>query len=211
MPVRHLLPAVLLSSLLLQACVTAPPPPDQDHTRTVPSDWADRQQRLADFNQWSLQGKIAVRQSDRNDTGVVRSWDQSGEEFSLTVSSSFMGMGSTRLEGTPDYLTITTPNGEQLFSEDPEGLIRQALGWELPIAALAYWVRGMPAPGDDHELYFDDQGRLGYVVQSGWEIYYENHQPLGDNGEGPVLPRRLTASNDDALVRLVVTGWEKAD
>lgn len=201
----------VLYSLLLQGCVSTPPPPDQDHSREVPADWPERQQQLAEFDQWSLQGKIAVRQPERNDTGVVRRWDQSGESFSLTVSSSFMGMGSTRLEGTPDTLSITTPNGEQHYSSDPESLIRQALGWELPIAALAYWVRGIPAPGAEYDLYFDDQGQLGYVLQSGWEIYYENHQPLGDNGEGPVLPRRLTASNDEALVRLVVTEWNEVD
>lgn len=221
MGLKHRTLPLMALLVLLQACVSAPPPPDEEHSRRTPDDWPQRQEQRAAMNEWTLQGKIAVRQSDRNDTGVIRRWEQSGEAFDLTVSSSFMGMGSTRLEGTPDYLVITPPDGKKLFSDDPQELIRTALGWELPIASLAYWVRGLPAPGDDYELYFDDQGRLGYVLQSGWEIYYEDLAPLdnetgdnetGDNhagNEGLTLPRRMTASHEDALVRLVITHWER--
>ncbi|MDX1588035.1 MAG: lipoprotein insertase outer membrane protein LolB [Oleiphilaceae bacterium] len=213
---RRLLPLLVLAALI-QGCVSAPPPPDQDHSRTRPDDWPQRQEQRTAFDEWTLQGKIAVRQSDRNDTGVVREWQQSGEAFDLTVSSSFMGMGTTRLTGTPEFLVITTPDGKKLVSQDPEALIREALGWELPIASLAYWVRGVPAPGADYELYFDDQGQLGYVLQSGWEIYYENYAPLEEDQDGSAssrameLPRRMTASHEDALVRLVVTQWQGAD
>jgi len=203
------LAVVTALAVLLQACVSAPPAPDESYTRSQPDDWSARTAQLKDFDHWTIQGKIAVRQSDRTDTGMVRNWDQSGENFSLSVSSSFMGMGTTRLEGNPGYLTITTPDGKQLFSDDPEGLIHEALGWDLPIASLAYWVRGIPAPGAEHHLYFDEDGQIGYLQQSGWQVYYENHEKL-DN-ELPALPRRLTATHDDARVRLVVTGWDRPD
>lgn len=203
--------ATLCVMFVLHGCMSAPPapPPDEGYTRDIPRDWANRKERLKSFNTWELQGKIAVHQPERNDSGVIRYWEQIGEQFELEVSSSFMGMGTTRLEGSPGFLVVTDSGGEQYFSEDPAQLLKQTLGWEVPLDAVAYWVRGLPAPhSTDYELFFDADGQLGYLRQMGWEVYYEGHEPL--NGLPP-MPRRMTATHDDARVRLVITNWQRTD
>ena len=196
-----------LAALLLQGCMSAPPapPPDDSYTHDLPDDWQQRRAELEAFDTWSLQGKIAVRHDDGTDSGLIRHWDQAGSQFSMEVSSSFMGMGTTRLEGSPHFLVVTDPSGEQYMSEDPNALIHETLRWELPMEALAYWVRGLPDPSAEYELFFNPEGQISYLRQHNWEVHYEGHEPLD---ELPELPRRMTATHDDARVRLVITQWE---
>lgn len=203
-PVRLLWAAAL--GILLQGCMTAPPapPPDDSLTRTEPENWQARQAQLRELRQWTLQGKVAVRHENGNDSAVIREWVQNGDQFLIEMSSAFMGMGSVRLEGSPDFLTITESNGQQYRSDDPDALIRRTLGWSLPVEALYVWVRGLPLQNSPASLFFDQQGRISHLRQQGWEIHYDRYATLAgvDN-----VPRSLTATRDELRLRLVITQW----
>ncbi|PAU80032.1 outer membrane lipoprotein LolB [Halovibrio salipaludis] len=202
---RCLLGAVVLG-LLLQGCMTAPPapPPDDSLTREQPEGWQARQAELRDINQWTLQGKVAVRHEQGNDSAVIREWVQNGDQFLIEMSSAFMGMGSVRLEGSPTFLTITDSEGQQYLSDDPDALIRETLGWSLPVEALYVWVRGLPLQDSPADVFFDEQGRISHLRQQGWEIHYSNYATLAGV---EAVPHSLTATRDDLRLRLVITRW----
>lgn len=203
-PVRLLGTAAL--GLLLQGCMTAPPapPPDDSLTREKPEDWQPRQAELRELRQWTLQGKVAVRHEQGNDSAVIREWVQNGDQFLIEMSSAFMGMGSVRLEGSPEFLTITDSDGQQHLSSDPDALIRKTLGWSLPVEALYVWVRGLPLQDSPAELFFDEQGRISHLRQEAWEIHYDDYASLAGVED---VPRSLTATRDDLRLRLVITRW----
>ena len=52
-----------------------------------------------------------------------------------------------------------------------------------------------------------NDGRLARVEQGGWTIDYAGWQPQA--GFGIELPQRLTATRDDAKVRLVIDSWQQ--
>ncbi len=190
------------------ASITQEPLP-QGLSEQPPANWAQRQQTLQQFRQWELSGKLAVRQPGDSGSAIINSWVQDGDHYSLALSSAFLGMGSTRLEGTPGFIRLELPDGEEYASGDPQGLIYAATGWELPIDALVWWIRGLPAPSGDFRLAFDPQGRLAQIQQRGWTIRYERwHTFLDDK---PELPERLTARKGEKLVRVVVSSWTQPD
>ncbi|MGM0571595.1 lipoprotein insertase outer membrane protein LolB [Marinobacter sp.] len=201
-------PLVALAiALSLGACATIEQQPlPEGLSEQPPADWSERQRTLQDFNHWVLTGKLAVRQPGDSGSAVINRWTQSNEHYQLALSSSFLGMGSTRLEGTPGFIELELPDGETYASSDPQGLIYAATGWELPIEALVWWVRGLPAPEGDFRLAFDRDGRLAQVEQKGWTIRYERWRGFID--DQPDLPARLTARKGDKLVRLVVSSWQ---
>lgn len=191
----------------LGACATIQQEPlPEGLTEQPPADWSERQQLLQDFSAWELTGKLAVRQPGDSASAVVNRWTQAGEQYDLSLSSSFLGMGRTRLEGSPGYIRLELPDGDTYTSGDPDALIYSATGWELPIDALVWWVRGLPAPDGDFRLAFDDEGELAEIRQLGWSIRYERWQDFIE--DRPDLPARLTARKDDKLVRLVVSSWK---
>jgi outer membrane lipoprotein LolB len=140
---------------------------------------------------------------------VINHWEQQGEYYDLALSSSFLGMGSTNLRGTPGFLELQLANGDTYQSSNPEQLVQAATGWQLPIDSLTWWIRGLPAPDGNFRLLFDDQQRLAIIRQDGWEIRYDRWQAFID--DLPQLPARITALKDDKRVRVVISDWQRKD
>ncbi|MBW0148812.1 lipoprotein insertase outer membrane protein LolB [Marinobacter arenosus] len=193
---------------LLGACTTIQLEPlPEGMTDQPPASWAERSQQLTRFDHWRLMGKLAVRQPSDSGTALINHWIQDGEAYDLALSSSFLGMGSTTLKGVPGFIELTLPSGDTYRSGEPEALVEAATGWQLPLNHLVWWIRGLPAPGDDFRLLFDERSQLAMIRQAGWEIRYDRWQQfLPDH---PELPAKITALKDDKRVRLVVSEWNR--
>lgn len=174
-------------------------------TETQPDNWTDTQKRLNDLTQWRLAGKLAVRQPSDSGTAVINHWKQNGNTYDIGLSSSFLGMGSTRLKGTPDFIELTMPDGERYQSSDPEALVEAATGWQLPLGNLTRWIKGQPGNDGSAQLLFDEQGELALIRQQGWEIRYDRWETFIE--DFPALPARLTAVKGEKRVRLVISDW----
>lgn len=210
MAATHRIWQLLPLILLLGACTTIQLEPVPDGmTDQPPADWSARSATLSGFDHWRLMGKLAVRQPSDSGTALINRWHQQGEAYDLALSSSFLGMGSTRLKGSPGFMELTLSNGEVYRSNEPEALVQAATGWQLPLEQLTWWIRGLPAPDGDFRLLFATDGQLAMIRQSGWEIRYDRwHRFLLDY---PALPARITALKDDKRVRLVVSEWTTQD
>ncbi|WP_417546662.1 lipoprotein insertase outer membrane protein LolB [Marinobacter sp.] len=199
--------AALLMIVSLSACTTIQLEPlPAGMTDQPPADWQARAAKLRQFSHWQLSGKLAVRQPSDSGTAIINYWKQEGEAYDLALSSSFLGMGSTNLKGVPGFIELTLSNGETYRSADPDALMKAATGWQLPMESLTWWIRGLPAPGGDFRLLFDDRGELAMIRQAGWEIRYDRWHEL--QGDMPALPARITALKEDKRVRVVVSSWQ---
>lgn len=199
---------LVASVLLLGACTTIQLEPlPEGLTDQPPADWSERSEQLKRFNAWQLSGKLAVKQPSDSGTAVINHWIQERDAYDLELSSSFLGMGRTSLQGVPGFISLTLPDGETYRSGDPEALIKAATGWQLPIDSLVWWIRGLPGPDGDFRLLFDDSSQLAMIRQQGWEIRYDRWQSFITGY--PELPARITAVKDDKRVRMVVTRWQE--
>lgn len=200
--------ASLAAVLLLAVGCAAPPsvPDAEGLTAQPPADWSERQQRLSKFQHWQLQGKLAVRQAEDSGSAVINRWTQHREQYQISLSSAFLGLGRTDLSGQPGYLELTLADGETYRSTDPDALMLAATGWQLPLANLSWWVRGLPAPEGNFELLFDADGVLAMIRQQGWEIRYDRWR--ADATDDLRLPARITAVKDNKRVRVVITDWQ---
>lgn len=175
-------------------------------TDRQPESWMERQSRIDQLTRWQLSGKLAVRQPSDSGTAIINHWTQNGNYYDIGLSSSFLGIGSTRLRGTADFIELTMPGGERYQSGDPEALVEAATGWQLPLGNLTRWIKGQPGTEGSYRLLFNDQGQLALIQQQGWEIRYDRWRQFVENY--PLLPARLTAVKDEKRVRLVVSDWE---
>lgn len=193
--------------MLLGACTTIQLEPlPEGLTDQPPADWTQRSEQLRRLDAWELSGKLAVKQPSDSGTAIINHWIQKQDAYDLELSSSFLGMGRTSLQGVPGFIALTLPDGETYRSGDPEALIKAATGWQLPIESLVWWIRGLPGPDGDFRLLFDSNRQLAMIRQHGWEIRYDRWQPFITGY--PPLPARITAVKDDKRVRMVVTDWQ---
>lgn len=200
--------ALMLAALVMSGCTSLQVEPlPEGLTEQPPSGWTEDSARRDRFRQWELSGKLAVKQPSDSGTAVINYWKQDNDAYEMELSSSFLGMGRTTLEGVPGFIELSLPGGDQYQSGDPEALVEAATGWQLPISSLTWWIRGLPGPDGDYRLFFDDKDRLAVIRQQGWEIRYDRWQSFIDGY--PPLPARVTAVKGDKRVRLVVTNWQQ--
>jgi outer membrane lipoprotein LolB len=187
---------LLLTVLLLHACAARrglelPDLPDWDTRRVV----------LEAQDQWEFAGRIGASAGDDGFNGKLR-WRQSSDDFSATVSGP-LGAGAVRIEGNGDNVTLIDKQGETAELTDAEWDLRNRYGWTIPVNSLRYWALGIPDPSLPTVTHFGDDGLVDEMQQGGWLVTIAEYR----DGGGQPMPRRISAVNADAKVRLVIDKW----
>ncbi|MCL1634400.1 lipoprotein insertase outer membrane protein LolB [Luteimonas sp. SX5] len=154
---------------------------------------------------WSLQGRVAVSNGRNGGSGRI-DWRQDADRYEVALSAPITRQ-SWRLSGDRVAAQLEGLEGGTRSGADPQQLLREATGWEIPVAALSSWVRGARADEavfGPATLAFGTDLRLARIEQGGWTIDYAAWQPTS---EAAALPLRLNAQRGEAKVRLVVDGW----
>ncbi|WDS35900.1 lipoprotein insertase outer membrane protein LolB [Pseudoxanthomonas sp.] len=206
---RHLrCVAALAAVLLLAGCAglstrqSLPPAVDVAAAAQVQ---AVREQWLQAHRDWSLEGRVAIRRADKGGSGRI-DWTQRGEDFEVSLSAPITRQ-SWRLTGDGAGVVLDGLDGGPRRGADAGQLLVEATGWEIPVQALAYWIRGQAAPGlSAADLQYGVDGQLAALSQGGWKIAYTAWQPAA--GDTPALPARIEAERGDSRVRLIVDGWQ---
>jgi outer membrane lipoprotein LolB len=150
---------------------------------------------------FDLVGRVAVTYDGRAFSSGVR-WQHlsSGDEIWLLTPT---GQALAHIMADASGATLTGADQKQYHATDVERLTRRALGWELPLSRLRWWVRGEPVPGAAaEEALRDQQGRLVRLRQDGWQITY-THAGVAEGG----LPQRLDMAREAHQIRLVIDNW----
>lgn len=157
---------------------------------------------LARAPAFDLIGRVAVSHDGRAFSAGVR-WEHTAARDEIWLLTP-MGQALAHIVGDGEGAVFTGADRSQHRSGDIEGLTRRALGWELPVARLAWWVRGDLAPDSViQHVERDGQGRVAVIAQEGWRIQYAYLPSAGQDAH----PRRLEITAGNQVIRLVVDGW----
>jgi outer membrane lipoprotein LolB len=153
---------------------------------------------------FELAGRLAIRQGEQALSASLRwRFDGQGEEM---VVSAPLGAGSVEIERDPTGVTLRS-GGRVERAASAEMLMRGALGFELPLDGLRYWVRGQTGPGGlAVRIVRDDTGRIESFHESGWDITI----PAFSAPPLEALPRRIDVASSGLQLRLVVDQWRLA-
>lgn len=190
---------VLLLVLLLAACATP--------VRRVDGDAFELQQRreqaLEAIDAWSLRGRLAVSGGGDGGSGQL-SWRNSADRTDFEVRAP-VSRQTWRLLVEPGQARIEGLEGGPRIGTDAETLLREEIGWELPLQALSAWVRGMRGPGQAR-IEFDADGLPAVIEQHGWVVEYRGWH----RDRALPMPAKVFASRGDRRVRLVIADWQLA-
>lgn len=164
-------------------------------------DWEARRAVLGGIDEWEFKGRIGVSAGEEGFNGNLRWW-QKGELFRASVSGP-LGIGTVRMEGNDETVTVTDDDGEVTELEDADAELQAMYGWTIPVASLRYWALGIPDPASPAETEFNEHGRLARLEQRDWSVTISDYREDG----GRPMPRRVTAENHDTRVRIVIDNW----
>lgn len=200
--------AIVAAAALLSACVAQPVRQSLPPAESAAAEAQQVAHEAALLRQpaWSLQGRIAVSNGRNGGSGRIE-WIQQGPQFDVSLSAPVTRQ-SWRLVGEPGSARLEGLDGGTREGPDAAALLREATGWEIPVTALADWVRGGRASGAGiASVSYGLDGRLLRMEQGGWTIDYHWPQPGAAPAASGPLPARLDARRGEASVRLIVDQW----
>lgn len=179
----------------LAACAPLRSPLDSTTTPAVEAAWNQRQNALGDSRGFQALGRVAVKGGGLSGS---LAWQQDGEHFNLRIAGPF-GAGALLMAGTPELVRIQGKDLD-LTTTDPQTVLAERTGWRLPLAALRWWVLGLPAPEAYTGLLLDGAGRPQQFEQAGWQLRFTDYA-----GEATsALPSRIEAQQGEWLAIVVL-------
>jgi outer membrane lipoprotein LolB len=183
---------LIVTIFMLNACASQRPALQQPNSD-------EQTRRLASLNMWIIEGKIAFRGPNNNNSGYLK-WQQTNDSYAIRVHGP-LGQGNREISGNGNYIELSLPDGT-LSSDQPEQFLYEQTGWTLPISELRYWVKGLEAPslGITHikkDIY------ITKLSQNGWDISYSQHQLINSIW----LPGKIIISKDLHKVIILAKDW----
>jgi len=188
---RGILLVLLATVWLLNACSVAP------HRESLPGKTINPEE----ITHWQIIGKIAYRSPERNSSGRLR-WKQQDSQFNIGLSGP-LGRGVMNISGTQQEALIEITGQESYHTTEPERTLREQTGTDIPLNALLYWIRGIPAPNQASHYQLDTVGRNINMKQAGWNLEYSKYRAVN----GFWLPGKISIRKQDKLLLLVINQW----
>jgi outer membrane lipoprotein LolB len=157
---------------------------------------------LAGLARWRLEGRIAVQTPD-DAWQASLAWDHEGRQDRLLVSGP-LNQGTVSIVLQDDLILINEGNGNERISRDPDALMKEKLGFSIPLQSLRYWVLGISAPGEaSEELDVYPDGRLKHLKQAEWSLDYERYR----DWDRFVLPQKVLIQGRSLKLKLFADEW----
>jgi outer membrane lipoprotein LolB len=160
---------------------------------------------LEHLDSWHARGRLGVSGPENGGSGSF-DWQQRGDRTEVQIRGP-VGVGSVRLQlrGDPasPELKLETADGRKLESAAAWDELEARLGAPVPAGNLRYWILGLAAPGA-HQWHEPAADGVVTLEQGGWRIDYQRYS----TEPGARVPVRMTASNGEARVRIVVDRWQ---
>lgn len=153
---------------------------------------------------WQFQGRAALSGAGQGGNARIE-WERT-PPLDVVVLSAPITRQSWRLDVSPAGGTLHGVAGGPRSDPDAQALLREATGWQIPVALLGDWVHGRPARDVTVSEYrfpvHGDGTRLAGFDQAGWKVDIAERdadgRPLRLNAEQPAHGHR---------VRLVIDHW----
>jgi outer membrane lipoprotein LolB len=164
--------------------------------------WPELEAQLQRLDDWRASGKISLRNAQRSES-VNMTWTQQSNNTRMQLSGP-LGFSATTISSDGSYLEINQGTDTRHFDiSSPEAIVRET-GWNLPLKALHYWLKGLPAPQHDIEEADTSKGYLSLLKQAGWVISYQGFGHFGQYQ----LPTKIQLEGADTRIRVIIRDWQ---
>jgi outer membrane lipoprotein LolB len=160
-----------------------------------------REAKLAPITRWTLTAHIGVSDGKDGGSGELV-WKQNGDAFDFTVHAPVTGK-TWKLSGDSSHATLEGVDPQPDTGRSPDRLLKDRLGWDVPLAQLSDWVRGLRAKGSAPNTTYDAQNLPAVIVQDGWKVEYRDWF----TDRNPSLPKKVFATRGNSRVRVSIEEW----
>jgi outer membrane lipoprotein LolB len=132
-------------------------------------------------------------------------WRQQGQNTALHLSGP-IGLSATTIHSNGQKMEIRQDDELRTVDISTPDAIALNTGWDLPLQALPYWLKGIPAPDSSVQLLELDPNNalLLHLQQDNWDIHYKAYEEF----DGLTLPTQLQIQRGGTSVRMIIRNWQ---
>jgi outer membrane lipoprotein LolB len=168
------------------------------------SSWQTHSAQLELLQQWTAIGKVALRTAKASESASL-AWQQDNQNTHLHLSGP-LGIGATTIYSNGRELEIHRNDDHTTVDiSNPDAIVLNT-GFDLPLDALSYWLKGIPAPAIKvQRLELDPQTELLQSLwQNDWEVSYQRYEQF----QGFTLPTRLQIQRGETRAKIMISNWQ---
>ena len=160
-----------------------------------------RSQQAIAIERWQIEGAFSIQSAEQSMI-VHYHWNQNGKDYTIQLNSA-LNLVQIHITGRENqFVQLCRSNTQCYNAKTPELLLKQTIGWYLPISYLKYWIRGIPLVGKAIKKY-DQYGHLIFMHQNGFDLWLSHYQSF----HGIDLPTRLDLKYPAFKIRLIIKQW----
>lgn len=201
MPISRLSRLLVSFAVLpcLTGCVSLKLGPDTANFSKQPP--SARQTQLTKIQTWNIDGAFSFKSQGKVNLANY-SWQQRSPTDYLITLDSALHLYRVTVQGTAHQVKLVESEQHVMTARTPEALLEKRLHTRLPIQALRFWIRGLPAPGH-YQADYDRWGHLDQLQQAGWQVQFDHYARVGSVD----LPQRLSIQGPGQQIKLVIKSW----
>ncbi|QIA62761.1 lipoprotein localization protein LolB [Vibrio astriarenae] len=170
-------------------------------------EWQSHQQKLQSIVNYRANGKLGYI-SPQERQSLNFDWREDAQSNRLTLRT-ILGQTALSVTSTPDGAEVTTMEGDTYTGNNAQQLIAQLTGLSIPADSLPSWLIGLPADADHYELTAENT-LASLDKQIGgqfWRLTYSRYSDVDYAGETLPLPSRMTLTNGDTKLNIIISKW----
>lgn len=156
---------------------------------------------LAELNHWQVKARVAIRTPEESVSASL-DWQKQAQNFDFHIFGMF-GATYAHLTQAGHQATLLLPEDQTYYHQDAEQLLYQALGWDFPLDALSYWIKGLPSGKSGEAITRNDKQELSKILFKDWKVTFSRYGEYA----GYQMPSRITAEHPQLRLKVVVKDW----
>jgi len=150
---------------------------------------------------WEFKGRVAIKTS--KESHIIRIiWKQNKADTMLRLYGSF-GKTYAYLETHKNISTLKVDD-KTYHNTDPQRLLYQVLGWNIPVKLMQTWVKGFIPQDQKSRVNSKYQnGHLKWLQFNPWTIDFDNYK----NFQQYALPTKLKLIHPKFSIKFSIQSW----
>jgi len=156
---------------------------------------------LSTLNHWQLKARMAIKTPDDSVTASLK-WNNQQSNFDFHLSGAF-GATYAHLVQSESFASLKIPDHKEQKAQNAEQLLSENLGWDFPIKALSFWVKGLASGQRGEQITRNSRGQITHIQLNQWSIEFKKYKRF----QGYLLPKMIIAKHPDIRIKLVAKKW----
>ncbi|WP_444994731.1 lipoprotein insertase outer membrane protein LolB [Aliikangiella sp. IMCC44359] len=158
--------------------------------------------KLSAINHWQLKARIAIR-SDDESIAATLDWQKQDKDFDFHIYGTF-GVTYAHLTQKGHEAKLMLPDDQTFYHQDAQQLLYQSLGWDFPIEALSYWIKGQASGQPGESVQRNSHGELEQIILNDWQVSFSRYETFS----GFSMPKVIKANHPQMSMKVVIKKWQ---